>query len=781
MLGLPLPGRYAAPEIGAEARRSRTLRALCGWLLAVARRRRAVVVVEDLHWVDPSTLELLNLLVEEAASAPILLLLTFRPSFEAPWEDRTNLCRLPLTGLTRAQVAEMVEGISGGRAVPDAVVRQVASKTDGVPLFVEELTKVVLESDLLVARGHSYELSAHHLDLAIPSTLEESLMARLDQLGSARALAETASVLGREFTHELLAAVVRPAVPDADLARLVSGELLERRGTPPDAVYTFRHALIREQAYQCLLRGRRQEIHARVAAVLETSFPDRVDAEPEQLARHHAEAGQWSRAVDYHERAGTRDALRSAYAESVANLGAGLAIVGRLADPDERRRRELALRLAFGPPLIGIRGYGDPEVEANYMDARRLAEKVGDTAQLFESVWGLANYYQARGHFGLAVELASQLVEIAEAVRAPQQLAWAHLQSGATRFWMGEYAASLVHLERAIADYDPDVTSFLPGAPDPYAAAQVYAALVLWQLGESDRALAAAAEGVRFAHERRHAFSTCIALCFSGTLHQQRRDVSAASDAASEVIPLASEYGFPTWRGWGRLLSGWCRAAGGEGTQGIDEIRAALAEIASTGSTLGGPGALMFLVDAQNLAGLAEDAAATAAGGLALAEQIEQHAWDAELLRLRGEALLRSRGPDDPQVEIALRGALEHGRPGQSAFYALRAAASLAHWLVQRGDVDEARALCASALAAAPPDSRRARARRTRLDAAASRLSGGGADRALPSGDVQLDRLAVGRRFVRARSRSVATPRRRPSAARARRSPAGSRAAGAPS
>jgi predicted ATPase len=267
---------------------------------------------------------------------------------------------------------------------------------------------------------------------------------------------------------------------------------------------------------------------------------------------------------------------------------------------------------------------------------------------------------------------------------------------------MGEYAASLVHLERAIADYDPEVTSFLPGAPDPYAAAQVYAALVLWQLGESERALAAAAEGVRFAHERRHAFSTSIALCFSGTLHQQRRDVSAASDAASEVIPLAAEYGFPTWRGWGRLLSGWCRAAGGEGTQGIDEIRAALAEIASTGSTLGGPGALMFLVDAQNLAGLAEDAAATAAGGLALAEQIEQHAWDAELLRLRGEALLRSRGPGDPQVEIALRGALEHGRPGQSAFYALRAAASLAHWLVQRGDVEEARALCASALAAAP-------------------------------------------------------------------------------
>lgn len=705
LLSLPLPDRHPALEIGAEAQRSRTLRALCSWILAVAQRRPTVLVVEDLHWVDPSTLELLNGLVEQCASAPILLVFTFRPSFPAPWKSFTNLCRLSLSGLTRGQIAEMIEGISGGRTVPDAVVRQVAAKTDGVPLFVEELTKVVLESDLLVARGGSYEISARHLGLAIPSTLEDSLMARLDRLGPARALAELASVLGREFSHELLAAVVSPASPDADLSRLVSSELLDRRGTPPNAVYTFRHALIREQAYQCLLRSRRQEIHARVAAVLEASFPERVESAPDELARHHAEASQWAQAIDAYEKAGARDTLRSAYAESVANLGSAIEIVARLAGGDERDRRELALRLALGPPLIGVRGYGDPVVEVHYTRARALAEKAGDTAQLFESVWGLANYHQARGDFGLAMELAAQLVEIAAAARAPQQLAWAHLQSGATRFWMGAYAASLVHLDRAIEEYDPSIVSFLPGAPDPYAAAQVYAALVHWQLGHAERALAAAREGVRFARERKHAFSASIALCFGGTLHQQRRDVAAVRDAAREVIPLAAEYGFPTWHGWGNLLHGWCLAHDGEGAQGVEAIRAALGEIAATGSTLGGPGALMFLVEAQQAADLPEDAAATAAGGLALAEQLGQHAWDAELMRLRGESLLRAHGPDDPDVEASLRNALATAQAGESQVYLLRAAASLARWLQQRGASGEARDVLESALAGTLADS----------------------------------------------------------------------------
>jgi predicted ATPase len=318
-------------------------------------------------------------------------------------------------------------------------------------------------------------------------------------------------------------------------------------------------------------------------------------------------------------------------------------------------------------------------------------------------LWGLANYHQARSQFALAVELAAQLVQIAEAARAPQQLAWAHLQSGATRFWMGEYATSLVHLEQAISDYDPNVVSFLPGAPDPYAAAQVYAALVHWQLGHSDRAIAAASAGVRFARERKHAFSLSIALCFSGTLHQQRRDVDAVREAVDEVIPLASEYGFPIWRGWGTLLQGWSRAQSGEGPQGIDTIRSALNDIATTGSTLGGPGALMFLAEAQQTAGLAEDAATTASSALAIAEQLGQHAWDAELLRLRGEALLQARGPDDPEVETHLRRALATARAGESQLYAVRAAASLARLLVRRDAVEEARALLAAAAAAAPP------------------------------------------------------------------------------
>jgi class 3 adenylate cyclase/tetratricopeptide (TPR) repeat protein len=704
LLSLPRPDRYPALGIRAEAQRRRTLVALGDWLVAVAEKRPVVVVVEDLHWLDPSTLELLGSLIDRSPAARLLLLLTYRPVFEAPWGSRSHLSRLVLHRLTRRQIAEMVEGVTAGRRLPDEVLRQVVAKTDGVPLFVEELTKAVLESDLLEPGEQHYEVSRRHLALAIPSTLADSLTARLDRLGPAKELAELASVLGRKFSHELLAAAVSPASPEADLARLVSAELLYRRGDPPHATYRFKHALIQEQAYQSLLKSTCQEFHGRVAAVLEARFPERVESEPEELARHHAGAGHWEEAVRYYERAGERATLRSAYTEAVAHLSSGIEALGRIPASSERDRQELALRISLGPPLIGTRGYGDPEVETIYTRARELSETVGDTPQLFESVWGLANYQQARARLALAMVLGQELVEIAEGAGDPQLLSWSHLQSGATRFWRGEYAESLTHLEQAITSYDPAEYWFLPGAPDPYVAAQVYAGLVLWQLGQTERAVEASREGLRAARERRHPFSLGIALCFNGSLHQQRGDAQAAREVGEEVIPVATEHDFPLWRGWGGLVVGWSRARTGEGDRGVEVIQGALAEIAETSSSLGAPAALMMLADAQLVASQWGDAAATAAGALALAEQLDHHAWDAELRRLRGVALLEERGSDDPEVERCLWRAYESARGEESKPYELRAATSLCRLLNQRGIKEEARALLAGAVGRFPDD-----------------------------------------------------------------------------
>jgi predicted ATPase len=374
-----------------QKRKETTLTTLLAQLDGLAARQPVLMIFEDAHWIDPTSLELLELTVERVPSRAVLLVITFRPEFTAPWVGRPHVTMRPLSRLGRREAMVIVEKVAGDKALPKEVVDHIVGRTDGVPLFVEELTKAVLESELLRGEGDQYVLTAPLPQLAIPTSLHASLMERLDGLSAVREIAEVGTAIGREFSHELICAVATrpgPALEEA-LNQLVASELVFRRGAPPDAVYTFKHALVQDAAYSTLLRGARQQLHGRIGAVLEERFPGTAEMQPELLARHFTEAGLAERAIPYWVRAGERARERSANVEAVAHFRKGLTLVAAL--PGERQRvdAEYALQIAIGGPLIAAKGYSSAEVEQTYLRARELCQQLGRSAELFPVLRGL--------------------------------------------------------------------------------------------------------------------------------------------------------------------------------------------------------------------------------------------------------------------------------------------------------------------------------------------------------------------------------------------------------
>jgi len=686
-LSLPLHGRQVADTATTELQRRQTLDRLVAWLIATSADRPTAVIVEDLHWIDASTKELLDMLIEQVPTSPILLVITSRPSPNLPWRGRGSVTHVTLSPLTHEQVDAMIDRLTGA-TLPATVRRAVTTKTDGVPLFVEEVTKAILEAGAERAENRS--------SIDVPATLQDSLMARLDRLGSPKDVAQLAAVLGREFSYELLHAVA-PADPvflDHSLRALVRAELVYQRGVPPHATYRFKHALVQEAAYRSLLKSRRQEAHARVVRVLEERSADGVAAEPEEIARHCAQAGLAARAVRYYRLAGQRAAAASAHVEAVGHLTKALDLIRNVADDPDRDREELAIRVALGPPLIAIRGYGDREVERTYERARTLCETIGEAPDLFEAVWGLANYYQSRSELGTARTLAEQLVAVSERSSEALLVAWAHLQLGATTFWRGEPAAAMPHFERAIAIHDPSAGRRLRGAPDPGVAARAYAAWALWQLGHADRALDTCRDSIALGRRCGDRFSLALALCFACAQHQLRREPDAVRAYAEEVVALSTAHGFPVWRGMGQLMLGWALAYSADGAQAIDVIRDAMSQLIRIGTEVGAAGGLAVLADAERVLGHETEALAAVETGLAVAGQHDDHVSDSELLRLKGELLART---DANAAEAAFHRAIAAARAQLSPIVELRAATSLARFLVRTGRDAEARAVLGGA------------------------------------------------------------------------------------
>ena len=699
LLSLPLTADYAPLTVSPEQQKQQTLHALLTILLRIAAQQPVLFVMEDLHWVDPTTLEFLSLVVDQGPTARILTLLTFRPDFTPPWTGRAHLTQVTLSRLPRRQAAEMTGQVAHGKALPPEVVEQIVAKTDGVPLFVEELTKMVLESGLLQERAERYELTGPLPPLAIPTTLHDSLMARLDRLATVKAMAQLGATLGREFSYELLQAVSPwdEGSLQRGLHQLVAAEFLYQRGLPPQAIYLFKHALIQETAYQSLLRSTRQQYHQRIARVLEAQFPETAETQPELVAHHYTEASLSAQAIPYWQGAGERAIQRSAHLEAMGHLSRGLELLKTLPDTPERTQQELRLCIALGSPLITTRGFAAPEVGQTYARARELCQRVGDTPQLFPVLRGLWRFYQAGGDLRTAHELAAQCLSLAQRIQDPASLVEAYEVLGITFYHLGEVSPARTYFEHGTSLYDPQehhALAFLYGE-DPGVACLSRVAHVLWMLGYPDQALQKDAEALTLASELAHPFSMTYALIFAALLHHYRREIPQAQARAQAVMALSTEHGFPSWLYMGTMLWGWALAAQGFAEEGIAQIRQGLAAYRATGEEVRCPYYLALLAETYGNTGQTAAGLTTLTEALATAHTTGERWWEPELHRLRGELLLTRSTEKHAEAETCFHQALDVARHLQAKSLELRAAMSLSRLWQHQGKRDEARELLA--------------------------------------------------------------------------------------
>jgi len=469
---LSLPNdRYPALALTPQQQKQKTLEALLALLVARAAQEPLLLIVEDLHWVDPSTLEFLSLLVDQGPTARMLTLCTFRPQFPPPWPSRAHIAHLTLTRLPRPQVGRMVTAVAGGKTLPAAVVQQLVTRSDGVPLFIEELTKLVLEAGLLREHEDHYALTSPLPPLAIPATLQDALMARLDQLASAKVVAQLGATLGREFSYELLR-VVAP-MDELELWRglvqLVRAEVLYQRGVLPHVTYLFKHALLQDAAYQSLLKSTRQQYHQHIAQVLAAQFPETTATQPELLARHYTEAGLQAEALPYWHQAGQRANARSAYAEAHQHLTTGLEVLATMPETPARHQHELDLLTALALALQVTKGQAAPELEPVLTRATALVQQVGEPSQHFAVLFALWTFRNVRREGQAAQTVAEQLLDLAQRQHDPALLLGAHHALGTTLNNGGAPALARTHYEQGIAlsDAQRRATSYPGSARNP--------------------------------------------------------------------------------------------------------------------------------------------------------------------------------------------------------------------------------------------------------------------------------------------------------------------------
>jgi class 3 adenylate cyclase/tetratricopeptide (TPR) repeat protein len=677
LLSLRLPERYSALAISPQLQRQKTLEALLSWVLALEDKQPLVVVVEDLQWIDPSTQEWLGLLIEQCPTASVLLLLTFRPEFEPPWPTHAHLQPIALSRLKRAEARTLAVAAISGAALPEALVDQIATRSDGVPLFVEELARSVVGGR---------ELTGSLSDLEIPETLQDSLMARLDRLGTAKEVAQLGAALGREFSYALLEAVapVKEVALREGLGRLVEAELLYQRGLPPRATYTFKHALVQDTAYQSLLASQRKELHGRIADALENQFPEGVAREPEVAGWHSEGAGRTAQAIGHYQRAGERATQRWAHAEAIGHLQRAIELLRTLPESIERNQQELRLQVALGPSLIAAKGYGEREVERVYGRARELCQQVGERPELVRVVIGLSMFYHNRGELRTATDLAEQAVALAEQGGEAYPLLAAHTRLGITLHMMGELSRALEHFEQAIDLYDPAEHRSLTSVwgQDSGIFARSFAAIDLRASGYPERARRLMQETVELAREG-DPFSLAFALAWAAQLDSGLRERDRARELAEEALEIARERGFPFILGWATVYRG---AALG-GSQGLEEIQRGLALVAEAKAVVYLPGWSLNLAEAYRELGQTEAALAAVES----ASRDLPRFYHSQSQRIRGEILLQQGAAEE--AERCFRRALEIAGDQHARCFELRAATSLARLLRGQGRCDEARAL----------------------------------------------------------------------------------------
>jgi class 3 adenylate cyclase/predicted ATPase/DNA-binding CsgD family transcriptional regulator len=696
LLGLDGAPRYGQLELTPQAQRARTLQALVDQLLGLVEKEPVLVVLEDTHWIDPTTLELVEQCLDRIADRRVLIVVTSRPDDQPRLAGYPHVTRLALNRLARAGVEAIVARLGGDR-LPLATIDTIVARTDGVPLFVEELTKAVLESGLLTDAGDHYELSGPLPPLAIPATLHDSLMARLDRLAPVKEVAQIGAVIGCEFSHQLLAAVAPMSASQLGVAleQLVGSELVFRRGTPPEATYSFKHALVQDAAYQSLLKSRRQQLHACIAEALERRLRAPPQAEPEVLARHLTDAGLAERAIPYWRRAGELAAGRSANVEAIAHLRNGLELLGALPETPEHLDEEFALRLAIGGPLIATKGYAAPEVERTYSRAWALCDQLGRSAELFPVLRGLWHCYVVRGELQRADDLADRLVMLADG-QGEIHRALAQRARGTTLFYLGRFADAAAALSEGSAIDDAvaaweDPAHLLLYTERAGVVCRLYSAWTLWYLGHPDRALQTVEAGLALSQHLAHAHSHAFAQNFATLLHGLRREFAAARMRAEAMIELAHEH--PQWFAEANICRGFALAGLGQHEEGIAQLRAGLAAWNAVGGRLFDTQWLGFLAEAHLQAGQFDDALTALDRAAEAAAATGECHYQAELCRLRGAVLAKT--GKDAEAASCFQRAIDTARSQQAKSLELRAAMSLARLWTEQGERQKAHDLLA--------------------------------------------------------------------------------------
>jgi class 3 adenylate cyclase len=661
LLSIPFGARYPPLALSPAQLRRRTLAALLDQFESLARQKPTLLLFEDAHWADATSLELLDLTVERVRQLPVLALFTFRPEFEPPWVGLPNVGTLTLGGLDRDDVESMVVRVTGGRALPAELIKQIVAKTDGNPLFVEELTKAVVEAGILIKDAEGYRLAGPLLRLAIPATLQDSLMSRLDRLAPVREISQIGAAIGREFSYSLMRTVVgrdETALKNA-LAQLEKAELVFRRGEPPEATYSFKHALVRDAAYESLLKSRRQQLHGQIARALEDGFADTVASQPEIVAHHFTEAGLVEPAIDYWLKAGQQAARRSANTEALNHLTRGLELLPNINNPTLRNKLELLLQTSLGNSLRATKGWSVDSVKHAYTRALQLCKESGFDEHTLPSVFGLWTWNFVRGALGEAQALAEHLFNTAENVDDAVYKVLAHEALGFTLFAHGKFAAAHAALERSISMCeDGKAAAYLDlSAQDPRVHVRLYDGMVLWLLGYPDHALRICAEARHYADTSQHPFSEAMVRTISLRVHQFRGEDAVVLGQANAAIELCEEHGFVHYLAMAMILRGWASAQQGEFQKGIAEILEGLDKERATGALLFETYTLGLLADAcikNESYGQAFDFLDQAQ--LRLDEENSERFYTAEIYRLLGEAHLRSRQDLDQAEHYLCKG-----------------------------------------------------------------------------------------------------------------------------
>ncbi len=695
MLSLPNDGRYPALELTSPERRQKTLETLVSQVTTLARQNPLLMIFEDAHWADPTSLELFGRIIDKIPSLRALLIVTYRPEFDPPWIGRPHVTALTLNRLGDREIAAIIDSVTGNKLLSPSIRRDIIERTDGIPLFVEEMTKAVLEAE---SEGDARKTAAAvpSSGLNVPASLHASLMARLDRLGPAKEVAQIGAAMGREFSHALLAAVVRKSEEElgSALGRLTAAGLLFRQGVPPQATYLFKHALVQDAAYGTLLREPRRALHARIAETLESQFAEIAENQPEVLARHFTEAGMSETAIQYWSKAGERALQRSANAEAAAHLTSAIELICVSPKGGGESRVELRLQMALGSAARAIHGHAAPETLRVYTRARDLLDETVPAKEQMAVLYGLFSVTFVRGEYAAARPVAEQALAVAAPEPDPEATAFANRMMGIVDWATGDFLAAAPRLRRVAELYaagSGNVTD-LRYSQDHSVWSLSLLALALWPLGFVDQAIEAASKALARAQQINHAMTTAFALIFGSTLCEFiRADPLRGGHLFDEALDYCVNKDLRTYFPWSRFYGGLSLINRGQLDQGLEMMRGAMAAAKKINTKLLWTPHLGSLALAHARAGQAEAALDLLSEALAAVEDMDERVFEAELHRIIGDALLSMQRQGEAEVEFTR--ALAIARQQQAKSWELRAAMSMARLWRDQGKVQQAREL----------------------------------------------------------------------------------------